>query len=434
MGGRQRRSSGKESPVCGAKKTTVAEGAGIALEYVSPEELQEHPKNARAHNSVNLEAIAASLKEFGQVEPLVVQKGTGYVIGGNGRLQVIRSLGWKRVPVVRLDIDDIRAKALGLALNRTAELATWNPSILEDTINELESAGFPTDGIGFNEQMLDELLKDAGGGAPAGDVEEDEAPEPPKVATTKKGDVWTLGRHRLVCGDIAESAKVVFDQPWRLLVTDPPYGVSYADKNEFLNELDGGKRVEKAIENDQMTPEEMSALWCKCFDAVRPHGAPGSSYYVTGPQGGELLLLLLALRDSGYPLRHMIIWAKNGLVFGRCDYHYQHEPILYGWIEGAAHKAVANRSETSLWQIDRPTKSDLHPTMKPVELYARAMRNSSEEGWIVAEPFAGSGTAFVAAEQLGRCVRGCEIDERYCDVIVERWQNLTGGKAQRSKG
>ena len=219
----------------------------------------------------------------------------------------------------------------------------------------------------------------------------------------------------------------------KLLVTDPPYGVSYAKKNEFLNAIARGNRIQTPIEGDHNTAEDMSVLWRTWFGSVRRWMDPGAAYYVTGPQGGDLLLLLLllALRDSGFPLRHMLVWAKNNHVLGRSDYHYKHEPILYGWVEGAAHHAVANRSETSLWEIDRSHKSDLHPTTKPVELYARAMRNSSNSGDLVTDPFAGSGTAFVAAEQLDRTCFGVELSPAYCDVIIERWQNLTGQSATR---
>jgi DNA modification methylase len=216
------------------------------------------------------------------------------------------------------------------------------------------------------------------------------------------------------------------------MVTDPPYGVSYAAKNEFLNAVARGNHIQVPIEGDHHTPEEMSALWKSWFSATCPLLGPGAAYYVTGPQRGDLLLLLLlALRDSGFPLRHMLIWAKNQFVLGRSDYHYQHEPIIYGWLDGG-HRRVEDRGESSLWQIDKPRKNDLHPTMKPVELYARAMRNSSDRGDLVLEPFAGSGTALIAAEQLGRRVFASEIDPRYCDVIVERWQRITGGKARRA--
>jgi DNA modification methylase len=202
--------------------------------------------------------------------------------------------------------------------------------------------------------------------------------------------------------------------------------VSYASKNEFLNALDKGNRVQTAIENDHKKPEEMSAFWVAAFTTVREHMRPGASYYVTaGPQGGDLLLLLLALKEGGFPLRHMLIWAKNNHVLGRSDYHYKHEPIFYGWVEGA-HTFYGGPSETSLWTIDKPHKSELHPTMKPIPLFAKAIVNSTKSGETVLDPFLGSGTTLIACEQLGRTCYGMEISPQYCQVIIDRWEKFTG--------
>jgi DNA modification methylase len=210
-----------------------------------------------------------------------------------------------------------------------------------------------------------------------------------------------------------------------LMVTDPPYGVSYADKNAFLNAADKGNRIQTQIEGDHQTPAEVDALWRAAFRVWRGFVGKGACYYVTGPQGGDLLLLLLlALRDTGWPLRHMLIWAKNNHVLGRCDYNYKHEPIIYGWVDGG-HKWYGDH-DVSLWEVDKPTKSEFHPTTKPVELFARAVGNSSADGGLVVDPFLGSGTTLIACEQLHRKCRAVEISPGYVAVTLERWHQMTG--------
>lgn len=406
------------------------------------DDLVPDPKNARAHPKQNIDAIKASLKRFGQVLPILVRDKDSQVVAGNGTLEAMRELGWAECKAALYEGDDQDCKALAIALNRTAELAEWNEENLAATLAELKAEGYKGLGAaGFDEAALGafvageikiaDVIDVSGYKRRQAAVIEDVVPEPPTTPVTRPGDLWHLGAHRLVCADCA-SVKLP-PESIDLLVTDPPYGVSYADKNTFLNAVAPGNRIQTPIENDHHTAEEMSVLWRTWFSVVREAMRPGAAYYVTGPQGGDLLfLLLLALRDSGFPLRHMLVWAKNMHVLGRSDYHYKHEPIMYGWVDGA-HHAVENRSETSLWEIDKPHVSDLHPTMKPVELYARAMRNSTDAGQTVIDPFAGSGTCVVAAEQLGRVAICMEISPAYCDVIVDRWQNLTGGKAIRGQ-
>lgn len=388
-------------------------------------EIKPAKRNARRHTEPNLAAIRSSIEQFGQREALVVRNGE--VVGGNARLGIMRDLGIKEVLTISADdLSEKEAMKLAIALNRSGELAEWDAVELMAQM-DLIGGELP----GFSKADLEEMRREAVGQV---EIAEDVVPEPPKKATTKPGDVWQLGRHRVVCGDVADRAALLFgDKKFSLLVTDPPYGVSYASKNEFLNSIDKGNRIQDEIENDQHKPEEMHALWEKWFAAIRPHAQPGASYYVTGPQGGDLLLLLEALRAAGFPLRHMLVWAKNNHVLGRCDYHYKHEPILYGWVDGT-HRFHGGRGETSLWEIDRPMVSDLHPTMKPVELFAKAVNNSSMPGEIVADPFLGPGTTLIAAEQLDRICYGSEIEPRYMDVVIQRWENLTGGKARRIAG
>lgn len=216
-----------------------------------------------------------------------------------------------------------------------------------------------------------------------------------------------------------------------LVFTDPPYGVSYVDKNKFLNSIDKPICVVNAIEGDDQEPEDMHDFWVAAFKNLYRCTKERMSYYITAPQGGDLLLLLLqAVRESGFALKHQLIWNKNNHVLGRCDYNYKHEPIIYGWKIGKTHKFVGGGSMlTSVWDVPKPLRSDLHPTMKPIRLIENAVLNSSEPGEIVLDLFGGSGSTLIACEQLKRVCYMMEIDPHYCDVIIDRWETLTGEKA-----
>lgn len=427
------------------------EGDPAAL-WVPISKLTPWAKNPRK-NDESVDDVARSIIELGWGRPLIAREANGELCVGHTTRKAVLSLkeryqranaeqraGWHPeavhtvetglVPVRFVTLSERKAHQLALADNRLAEKSDWDVPVLLDVMEELDLAEIEV--AGWSSDDLAELGKDLlGGDGDAEDVKEDEAPEPPKDPITKPGDVWFLGDHVLVCGDSTVLHSVFAPKGARLMITDPPYGVSYAEKNEYLNKSDKGNRVQTPIENDHLGAGDMAKLWRSAFSIAREIVGPGAAYYVTGPQGRDLFGLAAALDDTGFPLRHMLVWVKSQFVIGRSDYHYKHEPILYGWTEGAAHKAVENRSETSTWEIDKPRRSELHPTMKPVELYARAMRNSSERGWIVYEPFAGSGTCFAAAAQMERRCWGVELSPAYCDVIVERWQSLTGGNATR---
>lgn len=220
-----------------------------------------------------------------------------------------------------------------------------------------------------------------------------------------------------------------------MVFTDPPYGVSYAGKNEFLNSVDKGNCVQKEIENDSRPPEEMHAFWVSAFSLLREFTNDRMSYYITAPQGGDLLLLLEAVRESGFMLKHQLIWNKNNHVLGRCDYNYKHEPIIYGWKIGGTHKFYGEGEfKTSVWDIDKPLQSKLHPTMKPVRLVKNCILDGSASGDIVLDPFGGSGTTLIAAEETGRKARLIELDPHYCDVIVKRWEEFSGKTAKHESG
>jgi len=387
--------------------------------------------NPRTISDEALAGLGRSVEEFGYMEPLVVNTRNGRLISGHQRLKVLVRQGVEEVDVRQVDLDEAREKVLNVAMNNEALQGEWEPGALSELLQDLGKHEL-SEGL-FGDLRFD-ALSEMLDKNPLKQVEQDEVPETPKKAITKSGDLWELGKHRLLCGDCRKNISMLFGgEKYSLLITDPPYGVSYAAKNEFMNTVGRGNCIQEPIEGDHQTAEEMSQLWLRSFSAICKFADSGACYYVTGPQGGDLLvLLLLALRESGFLLKHILVWVKNVHVLGRSDYNYQHEPIIYGWV-GGGHKFYGGGGETSVWNISKTHQAKLHPTMKPVELYARAMRNSSKKGEIVCDPFAGSGTIFIAAEELERVGRAIEINPNYCDVIVERWQNLTGKKAKRLK-
>ena len=399
-------------------------------------DLVPDPKNARRHNPRNVGMIEQALNEVGAGRSIVIdEKGT--VLAGNATIEAAAQAGLERVQVVDADgrtLIAVRRSGLTpeqkvrLALydNRTAELADWDDGVLAELVADCPEVA---KGL-WSDAELHALLADVGRGQTDDEPQLDRAAELQKEWGTEVGQMWALGEHRLLCADSTNAAsyeRLFGKERYSLLITDPPYGVSYADKNAFLNAVGRGNRIQAPIANDHLDPDAMARLWTAAFTSARGMAAPGASYYVTGPQGGELLLLLLhALRDAGFPLHHMLIWAKNNHVLGRTDYHYQHEPILYGWVDGAGHRFHGGHSETSVWAIDKPLKSDLHPTTKPTELYARAVRNSSERGEIVADIFSGSGTAIMACEQLERRCYAVELEPGYVAVALQRYLDATG--------
>jgi len=395
--------------------------------------LRPYPRNAKQHPADQIAALAKLIRHHGWRYPITVSNQSGYIVRGHARREAAAQLGLQQVPVDHQNYsseEDERADRL--ADNRIAELGEVDRGLLREELLELDTGLMEMDLTGYSDSDRKAILRTAQPG-------QDTAPgAPPATPITKPGDLWTLGDHWLLCGDCADaqSLTALFQQErYELLVTDPPYGVSYADKNRYLNVVAPANRIQVPIASDHQSPDEMESFWRKAFGAVRQFAKPGAGYYVTGPQGGELLLLLLqTLIQVGFPLRHMLIWAKNNHVLGRADYNYKHEPIIYGWVEGAGHRFYGGTGETSLWAIDRPHQSKLHPTMKPVGLYERAMGNSSREGEIICDPFAGSGTALIAAENLGRRCYAMEIDPAYCDVCVARWAEHTGQDPVRERG
>lgn len=411
-----------------ATETIVWEGAEALRPFlVQIDEFEPFPGNPR-RGDVN--AVRASLRRFGQVRPILVD-GERIVAGHHVRLGA-KEEGWTHVAAIPNDFkSEDEARAYLVADNRISELGTNDRELLLaqlDTIRESTDDGLV--GTGYDQSAYDDIRASV----EQDNTEEpppDEAPPVPEEPESKEGEIYELGPHRLLCGDARDPeavARLLDGNAIDLLWTDPPYGVAYADKNEFLNQLDRGNRIQEEIVGDHLTPEEIVVLWQAVFTAARPHMTPGRSFYVSGPGDSLLELLMQTLRDAGFPMRQMIIWAKDQFVLGRRDYHGQHEPVVYGWVEGAAHRFWGRAGESTLWEIPRPRASKLHPTMKPVELVSRSLRNSSRKGEVVFDPFAGSGTTLIASDWLGRRCFAAELTPGYCDVIRQRYAEFVEAK------
>ena len=377
-----------------------------------------HPRNPRQGD---VAAVAASLARFGLQKPVVVQRSTGYVVAGNHVLRAALSLGWTQIAASVEDLDDAEAIAFMLADNRTADLGAYDDSLLAAILAE-QQAEDNLAATGYDADAVAALL------AEAGNIEErdlDAAPDLPAEAEVyvERGQTWAVGRHGLMCGDATDAddvARLVGDDPVDLVWTDPPYGLGYRGKT---------KRG-LTIVNDDLGPDGTRALVASALRLAPLR--PGGAFYVAAPAGPELhLAFLLALEDAGLTAHQTLVWVKDRFVLGHADYHARHENVIYGWREGRAHHFVKDRTQDTVWEIDRPARSAEHPTMKPVELVARAIRNSSTPGQLVYDPFAGSGTTLIAAEQTGRRCRAMELDPRYAQVILERWGAIAGVAAER---
>lgn len=426
----------------------------MKIETRSIDELRPDSRNARKHGKRNLATIRASLEQFGQRRAAVIRS-DGTVLAGNGMLEAARSLGWTElsVTVVPDEWSDDEARAYALADNRTGELAEWDSNELNDHLKDLQASGWDVAAFGFDE--------------PEPIVVDDDVPSLDDTPTRSTlGDVWLLGVHRLVVGDATDLDAVeaatqgVVDAVW----TDPPYGVAYV----------GGSGLR--IKNDDLDGDALFDLLVGSFSNVSAVLRPGGPFYICSPSGQLETVFRLALERSGLGLRQGLIWAKDAFVLGRADYHGRHESILYGWQkgglppalpvqfpvdpgakdkrlpeseglflpdhetvlygwkDGAAHHWAGGRKQSSVWQYDRPRSSKDHPTMKPVPLVARGVVNSCPRDGLVFDPFGGSGSTMAACEQTGRRSASIELDPRYADVIIRRWEALSGGVAVKADG
>ncbi|WP_127476598.1 site-specific DNA-methyltransferase [Sulfurivermis fontis] len=395
------------------------------IEHWPTDKLIPYVRNARQHSDAQIAQIAASIAEFGFTNPILAGS-DGVIVAGHGRLAAARKLGLTQVPVVVLDhLTPTQRRALVLADNRLAELSTWDEALLRIELSDLQAEGFDLDLTGFDADALADLL--AGEETTREGLTEDDAvPEAPVSPVSGPGDVWIMGEHRLVCGDAtaAEAYAQLFQDGERadMAFTDPPYNVNYA--NSAKDKLRGKHRP---ILNDALGAGFHDFL----YDALSLLVAHTRGAIYVAMSSSELDTLQAAFRAAGGHWSTFIIWAKNTFTLGRSDYQRQYEPILYGWPEGADRHWCGDRDQGDVWQFNKPQKNDLHPTMKPVELVERAIRNSSRPGDVVLDPFGGSGTTLIAAEKSGRRTRLIELDPKYADVIVRRWQDYAGAQAVR---
>ena len=398
--------------------------AGIRIEMRPVDVLIPYIRNARQHSDAQVAQIAASIREFGWGAPILVD-GSNNVIAGHGRLLAARKLGLAEVPVVPMThLTDIQRRALILADNKIGENAAWDEELLGLELAELNNAGFDLGLTGFTpeewEALItgDEAIKD-------GLTDEDDVPEVPESPISQPGDVWILGEHKLLCGDATKAddyTALLGDELPDMAFTDPPYNVNYA--NSAKDKLRGKNRP---IMNDNLGEDFGAFLTAACRNILAV--TKGAVYIAMS--SSELDTLQTAFRSAGGKWSTFIIWAKNTFTLGRADYQRQYEPILYGWRDGADHYWCGARDQGDVWNIKKPQKNDLHPTMKPVELVERAVRNSSKTRDIVLDPFGGSGSTLIACEKAGRRARLIELDPKYVDVIVRRWQGWSGKQATR---
>lgn len=379
------------------------------LKWEPIKSIRPYEKNPR-RNDEAVDAVAASIREFGWQQPIVVDK-NGVIIAGHTRYKAAKKLKCDTVPVVVADdLTEDQVKAYRLADNKTGELAEWDTALLGEELAEL--ADFDMSQFGFD-TILQEEVREA--------EEDDYEVNPPEEPKAKPGDIYQLGRHRLMCGDSTDAESVYQlcqDGQVDMLLTDPPYGVDYTGKTK-----DALK-----IQNDATSDETLRDMLADAFSAANNIMKPGAVFYIWHADS-KALVFRIACQMAGWEVRQVLIWVKNTMVMGRQDYQWKHEPCLYGWKDGAGHLWASDRKQTTILNFDRPTKNKEHPTMKPVKLFDYQIQNNTKGGDIVLDLFGGSGTTIVACEQNGRCARVMELDPRYVDVIIDRWEKLTGKKA-----
>ena len=376
--------------------------------------------NARTHSAEQIDQVIASIREFGWTNPILVGA-DGVIIAGHARLEAARRLRYSHVPVIVLPhLTDAQRRALVLADNAIAINAGWDEDVLREQLQGLRIDGFDLDLLGFSQEDLDVFMADQVV-IEEGLNDPDDVPDVQEAAVSRPGDIWILGDHRLLCGDstqLADVEKVLAGGLADMVFCDPPYGVNY---------LGGTKR---SIANDNLGAGFEKFIYDACVAMLAV--TKGALYICMS--SSELDTLQKAFREAGGHWSTFLIWAKSSFSMGRSDYQRQYEPILYGWKEGNQHFWCGARDQGDVWAIKKPHRNDLHPTMKPIELAQRAIENSSKSRDTVLDTFGGSGTTLIACERSGRQARLIELDPRYCDVIVRRFQDHTGKVATLEDG
>ncbi len=390
----------------------------------APDQLLANAMNWRIHPKTQQEALTGVLNEVGWVQDIIVNKRTGNVVDGHLRASLAISKGEAAVPVVYVDLDEHEERLILATIDPLAGMAVTDTEQLASLLGEITVTDASL------QSMLCELAEANGIAADPAPAAEDPGPQVDRAEElrakwgTERGQLWEIGRHRLLCGDSTSAedvARLMGDERAEMVWTDPPYGVSVGDKNKFLNSIAPSNRVEENLMNDTLDDAGIVAMISAAFDNAIAHCTAGAAWYVAAPPGPLHVLFGQALKDRGI-WRQTIQWVKNNATFAPLgvDYHWRAEPIFYGWLPNAAHRFYGGRKQDTVWNIDRPQKSPEHPTMKPVELVTRAIENSSLPGQLVYEPFSGSGTTLVAAEQTGRACYGMELEPKYVAVALER--------------
>lgn len=387
----------------------------IRIEKLKPADY--NPRKDLKPEDEEYQKIKKSITEFGCVEPIIVNTDMT-VIGGHQRLKVLKELGYEELECVILDLDKNKEKALNIALNKIT--GEWDNDKLEELLAELNETDIDMNTTGFSFDEVDNILKDITG-SKEDNFDIDSAYEEIKEPITKPGDIWILGNHRLMCGDSTQKENVLRlmnKQEADMILTDPPYNVDYEGKT-----VDALK-----IANDNMNQTEFYNFLLDSFRNMFEVTKCGSSIYVFHADT-EGLNFRNAFNAVGFKLAQCLIWVKNTFVMGRQDYQWRHEPILYGWKEGAGHYFIDSRNQSTVLEFDKPSRNAEHPTMKPIDLLVYLIKNSSKESDLILDLFGGSGSTLIAAEQVKRICYTMELDPKYCDVIIKRWELLTGKKA-----
>ena len=384
------------------------------MQLVSIDKLIPYVNNARTHSKEQINKLRSSLREFGFINPVIIGRDYG-IIAGHGRVMAAREEGINEVPCVFVDhLTEAQKKAYIIADNRMALDAGWDEEILRVEIESLQAEAFDISLTGFGEDEISDLF-----GNDKTDVEDDDydlTAALEKAAFVEKGDVWVVGRHRLVCGDATNEddvATLMDGKRANLIVTDPPYGVSFKSTSGLT------------IKNDSMKDEEFYNFLYKSFANMVAHTENGGAAYVFHADT-EGLTFRKAFIDAGFHLAGVCIWAKNSLVLGRSDYQWQHEPVLYGFLQNGKHRWYSDRKQTTIWNFNKPKRNENHPTSKPLDLLSYPIRNSSQENAIIIDTFGGSGSTLMACEATNRICYTMELDEKYASVILRRYVEDTG--------
>lgn len=391
----------------------------LTIEKRHIDDIKPYENNPRV-NEKAIDAVVKSIQEFGFRQPIVVDANS-VIICGHTRWQAARQMGLTEVPVhVADDLTPEQIKAYRIADNKTSELSDWDYDLLPIEISDLDMAGFDLSLLGFADkeivQLLDSEIKQ-------GLTDPDEIPDVPEDAITQPGDIWLLGEHRLLCGDATnpeDIKKLMNGKKAHMVFTDPPYNVDYGSSKNPRHKI-------RKIENDSLSPDQWEIFCKKIFRVFKEYNT--GDIYMWGASGPDGMRMRLWLVEAGCHWSATVIWKKQQLVLSPANYQRMYEPCFYGWFDKSSF--VADRKQTEVWEFDRPLDSKLHPTMKPVELCAYGIANSSQQGQIVLDLFLGSGSTLIACVQTDRICYGTELDPAYCDVIVKRWEEFTGQTAER---